>query len=395
MPTDGFRHGDRMTLALTAAQAVAFRVAAHGLDRRRPAETPLADVSRLALPDYPRGAALRSLGIRRAGVHADTLGQALAQGSLIRAMSLRGTTHVFAETDSSVFTTAALPTPGLAQAIEEALGPAWSSIESSGMAAVDALTLVSEEIAAVVADRRPRTKGPISEALHGRLSDGLEPWCARCRAHHVPEQLFRLAVIAVGVRFVDDGSELVAGGAPDLSNHAVARGELFRRFLGAYAPASARAFAEWTGLGYAETKAALAALDDEIVKVRLDGQPALALAADVERLRSPTAPTGVRLVPAGDAFLHQRDRATLVGDPARRSSLWRPAGAPGLVLADSVPVGTWRHKQTAHRLAVNIEAWTTLTARQRAGIEAEAASLAATQGPDQTRMQIAVTINEP
>jgi hypothetical protein len=344
----------------------------------------------MALPDYPKGAALRGLGIRRAGVHADTLGEALALGTLVRAMSLRGTTHVFAETDRSVFTTAALPTPGLAQATQEALGPVWPSIESSGVAAVDALALVTKEIAAVVADRRPRTKGAISEALHGRLPDGLELWCERCRARHVPEQLFRLAIIAAGVRFVDDGAELVASGAPDLSDHAVARAELVRRFFGAYAPASARAFTEWSGLGPAEAKASLAALDDEIVRVRLDGQPALALAADVERLRSPAVPTGVRLVPAGDAFLHQRDRATLVNDPARRRSLWRPSGAPGLVLADSGPVGTWRHKQTAHRLTISIEAWITLPPRQRADIEAEAASLAATQGLDQTGMQIAI-----
>jgi hypothetical protein len=375
---------------VTAEQAVAFRVVAHGLDRRRPADTPLADVARLALPDYPRGAALRGLGIRRAGVDADTLGEALAQGTMVRAMSLRGTAHVFAESDRSVFTTAVLPAPGQARATQEALGPAWPSIESSGVAAVDALALVTQEIAAVAADRRPRTKGAISEALHGRLPDGLELWCERCGARHVPEQLFRLAAIAAGVRFVDDGAELVASDTPDLADHAGARAELVRRFLGAYAPTTARAFAEWSGLGPAEAKASLTALDDEVVPVRLDGQPALALADDVERLRSRAVSTGVRLVPAGDAFLHQRDRATLVSDPARRRRLWRPAGAPGLVLVDGAPGGTWRHKQTGHRLTIEVEAWITLPPRQRADIEAEAASLAATQGLDPTHMEIAI-----
>lgn len=372
--------GAMAALTLTAEEAVAFRVVAHGLDRRRAAGTSVADLVWMALPDYPKGAALRGLGVRREDVHAGTLAEAVAHGLVVRAMSLRGTTHVFSGADRAVFTTAVLPTPGSVDAAEGALGPAWPAIEPSGLPAAEALRLVSSEIAAVIADGRPWTKGAISTALHTRLPDGLEHWCPRCRATHVPEQLFRLAVIAAGVRFVDDGVDLVAGAAPDLSRHARARSELVRRFLAAYAPASARAFAEWSGLGPKEAKASLAALDDEVIPVRLEGQPALALAADEDRLRSPVVPSGVRLVPAGDAFLHQRDRATLVPDPARRRTLWRPAGAPGLVLADGAPVGLWRSRQTAHRLAVTVEAWTTLTPHRRADIETEAEALAATQG---------------
>lgn len=377
-------------LTMTAEEAVAFRVAAHGLDRRRPAETPPAELARVALPDYPKGAALLGLAARRAGVVTGTIGEALAEGTLVRAMSLRGTTHVFAEADTAVFTTAVLPTPGSARAIQDALGPVWTSIESSGIGAGDAVALVTEQIAAVVGDGRPRSKGDISEALHGRLPDGLELWCERCQVRHVPEQLFRLAVIAAGVRSVDDGTELAGRGAPDLSEHGEARAELVRRFLGAYAPVSARAFAEWSGLGPSEAKASLAALGDEVVTVHLDEQPVLALAADVERLRSPADVTGVRLVPAGDAFLHQRDRATLVGDPAQRRSLWRPAGAPGLVLVDGRPAGTWRHKQAGHRLTVDMEPWARLSPARRADVEAEAAQVATTLAldPDRTRLTI-------
>lgn len=378
-------------LALTAQEAVAFRARAHRLDGRLPAETPLADAASVALPDYPKGAALRGLAIRRSAVDPGALDEALEQGTLVRAMSLRGTTHVFAEADSSVFMTAVLPTPSEERAVRDALGSAWLSIEGVGIDAIGALALVTDQIGAVVADERPRNKGAISEALHGRVPDGLEPWCERCQAQHVPEQVFRFAVIAAGVRFAGDGADLVAGEAPDLSEHAAARTALVRRFLGAYGPASVRAFADWSGLGQAEAKASFSALRAEVVKVRLDGKPALALADDVERLRSPASIEGVRLVPAGDAFLQQRDRSTLVSDPAQRRLLWRPAGAPGLVLVTGAAAGTWRHKQAGSRLAVTVELWVTLSPDQRAEVETEAALLAAAQGFEPSRIELTIT----
>jgi hypothetical protein len=146
---------------------------------------------------------------------------------------------------------------------------------------------------------------------------------------------------------------------PALAGHAAARAELVRRFLGAYAPAPARAFAEWCGLGPAEAEASIAAVaaGDEIVEVRLDGRRALALAADLLHLEHPPAVTGVRLVPAGDPFLNQRDRATLLPDPEHRRQLWRPAGAPGLVLVDGVPAGIWRQRRDKDRPVFTVELW--------------------------------------
>jgi Winged helix DNA-binding domain len=378
--------------AVTADQAVAFRVAAHGLRDRRPGSTPLAEMAWLALPDYPRGAALRALAARRADVHAGDIGAAIADGTLVRALSLRGTTHVFAATDRPVYTTAVLPASTVASALEEALGSARPAVEASGTTAAEALALVTEGIVAVLAGGGRATKGTISEALHGQVPAPLEPWCARCRAHHVPEQLFRLAAIASGAQFVGEGAELVAGPRPDLAGHAAGRADLVRRFLRAYAPASVQGFADWSGVSPTEARSAVAALDDEVVELHLDGQPGrvLALAIDLERLRSPSAIEGLRLVPAGDPFLHQRDRATLVPDPALRRLLWRPAGAPGLVLVDGRPSGTWRHTQRGRRLSVVVEPWVGLTAGHRREVEGEAANLAACQGLDQTRVELTV-----
>ena len=356
-----------VTVAVSAEQAVAFRAASHGLTAGspRPAVSPaaLAAAARAALPDYPRGATLRALAARCSGVRADTLAHALAGGTLVRALSLRGTAHVFAADDLAVFTVGALPTPGDEAATQAALGSAWPTFSTLGVAAVDALATVASTLGEVAADGKARTKGELSEALHDRLADGWEPWCERCGAHHVPDQLFRLAAVAAGLRYADDGPTMVAGASPpasaDPAEHAAARAELVRRFLHAYGPAPAKAFAEWTGLGAKEATASFAALGDEVVEVRLDGTRTAVLATDVPALTSPpTEPVRrTHLLAAGDPFLQQRDRATLVPDPARRKELWRPAGAPGLVLVDGRPAGTWRHKEDKGTTVVTVDLW--------------------------------------
>ncbi|HEX2028915.1 MAG TPA: crosslink repair DNA glycosylase YcaQ family protein [Nitriliruptorales bacterium] len=373
-------------MSVAPTDAVAFRVAGHGLDERRSPRSSLAAAARIALPDYPKGAALRALAARRAGVHVGSLDEALARGTLVRAPSLRGTTHVFAASDAALYTVAVLPTPGDEHAARAAMGSAWPPFEALGIAAVDVIDRVTRAIVDVVDDGRPRSKGAISEALHSRLPEAWEPWCQRCGVHHVPDPLFRLAVIAAGLRFTGaghDSSELVAASRPDPAEHPTARAELVRRFLAAYAPAPARALAVWSGLGPADAGGSVAALVDEVVQLRLDGRPALALAADVDRLLHPPAPTGVRLVPAGDPFLHQRDRATLLPDPEHRRRLWRAAGAPGLVLHDAAPGGVWRQRRDDHHLVFEVELWAVMSTEElRPAIEAEAAVLAAAQAVD-------------
>jgi len=364
---------------VSAEQAVSFRVAAHGLDRRR---RPLA--VRTAVPDYPKGAALRALAARFVDVGPDTL----TEGTLLRALSLRGTTHAFAAADAAVYTLGVLPTPDDESAAQAALGSSWPVVGSLGVSAVDALARVTAEVSDVMADGHARSRGAVSETLHGRLPQGWEPWCERCGAHHVPDLPFRLALVAAALHFPTDGPELAAGPRPDVAGHAEARAELVRRFLGAYAPASARAFGEWAGLGPAEADASFAALGDEIVAVRLDRRSAMALAVDRERLHEPVAVVGVRLVPAGDPFLHQRDRATLLPDPDHRRQLWRPAGAPGLVLIDGTPSGVWRHKQAKSHVAVTADLWTAApNARLTSALTTEAAATLSTT-PDEVEIHV-------
>jgi hypothetical protein len=100
------------------------------------------------------------------------------------------------------------------------------------------------------------------------------------------------------------------------------------------------------------------------------------LEADLECLSDPPLAGGARLLPAGDPFLAQRDRSTLIPDRAVQRAMWRPVGSPGLVLMTGHPVATWRARQAGPRLDVVVEPFAALGERQRTAIEQEAGIVA-------------------
>jgi hypothetical protein len=164
--------------------------------------------------------------------------------------------------------------------------------------------------------------------------------------------------------------EPLGGDLPD------ARLELVRRFVHAYGPVLPRHFAAWTGISPAEARDRFLSLADELVEVRLDGAASVMLRSDLDMLADPPLATGARLLPAGDPFLAQRDRSTLLADRAHQRAVWRPVGSPGLVLVTGHPVGTWRARAAGKRLEVTVDAFISLGERQRTAIEQAAATIA-------------------
>lgn len=153
-----------------------------------------------------------------------------------------------------------------------------------------------------------------------------------------------------------------------------ARTELARRHLHAFGPATPASFASWAGVRPPTARAAYAALVAELVAVRSPIGEGWILAADESSFRGAhPRPTGVRLLPSGDAFwlLHGADRALLVPDESRRRALWTPRVWPGCLLIDGEPAGTWRRAEAE----VNVEPWRTLSQTDRSAVEAEAASM--------------------
>jgi Winged helix DNA-binding domain len=378
--------GSRIAGDVSAEQAIAYRVATHNLHEMLPPDGLVDAAAVAAVQDTPPGSAGVALANRVSKLTPDVLEAALHDDrALLRILGLRGAAHVVPRRDGVVFGPGALAADE--ESLREQLSGSWPAIESAGFTAQEALGSVLGVLAAVLADAEPRTKGQLSEALHGRVPPELEPWCDVCDVHHVPDQLLRLAGTAgvfaygwpQGTRQMLMATDIWLG-EPLGGDVRSARVELARRFVHAYGPVAPRQFASWSGIGAVEARDRFLDLSDELIEVRLDGAPAWALAADLDELRDPPPAGGARLLPAGDPFLAQRDRSTLVPDRTLQRALWRPVGGPGLVLMTGHPVGVWHARVVGSCLEVTVEAFAALGERQRTAIEQAAGVLALFRG---------------
>ena len=367
---------------VTAEQAVAYRVAVHNLHERLPAGGQLDAAGVAAVQDTPPGNAPIALAARVRRLTPATVERALQDDrDLLRTLGPRGAAHVVPRQDAAVFGPGAVA--GDEESLREQLGGAWPAIEGRDWTARQALGELIGVLATVLADAEPRTKGEVSESLHGRVPPELEPWCEVCDVHHVPDQLLRLAG-AAGVfcyGWPQDQRQMIMAtniwlGEPLGGDVRGSRVELARRFVHAYGPVAPRHFAAWTGISAAEARERFVDLGSELVEVRMDGAPAWMLEADLACLSDPPLAGGARLLPAGDPFLAQRDRSTLIPDRAVQRAVWRPVGSPGLVLMTGHPVATWRARQAGPRLDVVVEPFAALGERQRGAIEQEAGVVA-------------------
>ena len=172
--------------------------------------------------------------------------------------------------------------------------------------------------------------------------------------------------------------DAAADGQPDDGSRRVAR-----RFLHCYGPSTSERFAEWTGRSPKDAKTAFGLLADELVQVDLGAkQRGWLLASDTKALESPPSPSGVRLLPMRDPYLHQRDRATVLPDATARKKVWQSVSGPGAVLVGGEIVGTWRSRMERSRLRVEVEPFGQLTRGVRDEIEAEANRVALVRGSE-------------
>jgi hypothetical protein len=387
--------GVRGRREVTAGQAIAYRLAAHHLHEMLPPDGLLDAAGVAAVQDTPPGSAGVALANRVAKLTPDDLEAALHDDrTLLRVLAMRGAAHLVARRDATVFGPGALGADE--ESLREQLAGAWPTIDGAGWSAREALGAVIGVLTAVLADAEPRTKGQLSEALHDRLPSELEPWCDVCDVHHVPDQLLRLAGTAGVYAYGWPHGSRQTLMAPDIwlgeplgGDVAEARIELARRFLHAYGPASPRHLAAWTGVSVGDARDRFASVGHELVEVRLDGAPTMVLAADLDAIVDPPLASGARLLPAGDPFLAQRDRATLLPDKAHQRAVWRPSGSPGLALVAGRPVGLWRARKAGERLCVTVDPFTSLGERKRAAIDHAASFVAPFRGCDASEVDVA------
>jgi len=86
------------------------------------------------------------------------------------------------------------------------------------------------------------------------------------------------------------------------------------------------------------------------------------------------------LLPNKDAFLQARDRELLFTDAAHRKAVFPMLGGPGVVLAGSTPVATWRGAAKGKGYEVTVSAFGRLSKTVAGAIEDEAERVAHVRG---------------
>lgn len=366
----GHRRWHYVPVQVTRQQVLAFRAAAQSLDRRRPAAE-LAGVSgACGVQDTPPGNADVSLAARL-DVDGPVVGAAVAAKDLVLTWSVRGAPHAVPPRDFAVFTLGARPADDTLEAL-------WGQPERS-------LVEIERAIVGVVGTQ-PAPKGEVSAAVTASVPADLAPWCAACKAHHPRESVFRAAPLLGRLVLTSTAPVLLARaqtwlGADARGDLEALRTELLRRYLHCHGPTTPGHFAEWAGITKSDARQRWAVLADGLVAVR-GGRKGFVLEDDVDALEHPPEPTGVRLLPAKDAFLQARDRDVLLPDPANRKAVFPTLGGPGVVLHSALPVGAWRGAAKGRRYQVSVAPFAPLARATWADIEAEAERVAHVRGHD-------------
>jgi len=213
------------------------------------------------------------------------------------------------------------------------------------------------------------------------VPDQAVSWCRGCQAHHLSDQLMRVAALPGGARLVPGGTATLAPiprwpGLPDGRSGLDA---LIRTYLALNGPTPKGDVAAYFGT----TQKALAdAWPDDLEDVTVDGRKAVTLASTLDALADAPAPRLTRLLPRGDPWLLARDRGLTVPDKTHHKVLWPMLGHPGAVLVDGEVVGAWRTKATAKRLDITITPFSPVPKKAKAEVDAEARLIAATRDRD-------------
>lgn len=393
---------------VTAAQVRAHRATVHRLDRRLTGPDAIAEVAgRCGLQDSPPGSAAMALHARVEGVTPEVVDRALATDrTLVRTWAMRGAPFLVPTVDLPVFTTGVLPVDqdartrlvvGVRGALEQLSGGLDDHVAATADAVREVLAgqrLEVNELGRRVAARveptlpEPDREAWTAEGPYARgqpLGEAVVHFCLRILTL---QQVLcfaprdgRTAPFVLLSEWLED--------VPRLADHA-ARRELVTRYLHAYGPTTPAGLAGWLGVSASDATAWWGLVEDELVRVDVDGSTRWLLADDRAALAATRGGTveGVRLLPPGDPILQGPDRELLVPDPAHRRQVWRSLHAPGALLIDGEVAGTWRGRKRSDRLAVVVQPFHPLASDDLTAIDDAAQALAAVRGTTDATVEV-------
>jgi hypothetical protein len=260
--------------------------------------------------------------------------------------------------------------------VRDALAPQES--DEGGAAFVKAVQKVADALRAVVTT--PMTKAEASREVADRVPSALVEWCPRCKAHHVPDALFRAAGRQGQIVLGPEEQRATMLHPPPRHRQEKLdqpRLALLNAYFRVNGPTSRTLYRDWLEAGAGSISALWQELAGELVRVQVDNRRYDLPEALVDAVRKAPEPSGVVLVPPHDPYLRQVDRTLLVPDSKRRQEVWRALSGPGALLVDGEVAGTWRYRRSDRSLTVtpfaSLAAGKRTVAKQSAALIAEAA----------------------
>ncbi|HEY7174459.1 MAG TPA: winged helix DNA-binding domain-containing protein [Micromonosporaceae bacterium] len=376
-----------MTVRLTWAQVCARRLARHGLAPRFDAGThTVADVVSAMCGTHAQvmSAAELSLALRLdGGTRSDVRDALWERRTVVKTYGPRATVHLLPARELPMWTGAlsAIPTPPTSLPDSSQLTPSQSDAVIAAIAeALRGTDLTVEELgAAVVAATGPWASDPVVPAFGD--------WWPRWR------QAISVAARRGALCFGPARGRRITYTSPSAwlpgfepADSAAASGELVRRYLYSYGPATAYEFAQWLGAPRAWSVNVFETIRDDLTRAEITDKPAgsrprgdgntlWALASEADEGEPSDS---VRLLPYFDSYsvgCHPR-RLLYPGMAAERAQHRGGAGNYPVLVVGGTVTGIWHHKASGRRIAIDVEPFGRLNLRHRRALDDEVARVA-------------------
>lgn len=367
---------------VSAAQAAAFRLARQHLAGSgrsvagRHAAASLADVVRdtAGIQAQVMSAGELSIWTRRRATTRAEIQRALWEArELVRTSAMRLTLHLVPSGDLAIYVAA---TKAMAfRRIEYWLGRMGATPPQ--------LRKMVDCVVDTLDDGRPRTQQELIAAAKKKVGRGMGKWLDHSWSGVRPAVIEGRIVYGPpsGAEATFVRTDRWLGLQPQVDAGS-AQGELLRRFLAAFGPATPHDFAKWSGLKASDSKKLVAAAGDGLIEVSVDGAPGWILLQDLEALtRSELDDDAVRLLGAFDSFLLAHATKEHLVDARFYKRVYRPQGwISPVVLRGATIVGVWFPESLGATTLLRVELFGRPTAAVRRGVESEAHALSAFLG---------------
>lgn len=386
-------------MEIQAEQVRAYRLRGHHLEQKLPPDALEQAAGACGFQNSPPGAWETAAWNRVAGCTPTSLHAALEEEKrLLQAWSYRGVPVVFPTGQSDVFLTPLAARPGEQPWIyTRGITLALEALQMT----FDQLLPLVRQAAAVLDAQTVKSKEELDRVLAARVEGWLPPekrplWTAPSMYGSPDRQTVGGAVVSFMLRPCAFSSLVVfgrrEGGSPTFTSPGRwlgrvpepcpdADGQLVRRFLRCYGPATPAALADWLGCSPQQARRLWGSVESELEPVRFAGKPAYILAKERAALQAAAADeTRLLLLGPHDPYLDVRagrDRALLVQDPARQRLVWRTVANPGCILKGGRVAGVWSSKTQAGGVTLALSLFEPLSPGEQQALQTLAEQYAA------------------